>query len=223
MIKHLLLGLALGLTACACQHEANKNNTTSQSSIPAPPADLTTDNDGITEKTSYLDATTGEMLEVERPIQSLSTAIADNPSMKKDSNVPAPTAPQPKTPQESRVIRVLTNNYWIVNALIRINDKPAYRQNQGAWFKFRPDGTYEYGYFENKIATGAWTFDGKNAILFLDSELVGDDREWSIKIGNDEDIMIWVGTDRFHTTGIQARLQNFLFIPKNRKEIGLPD
>jgi hypothetical protein len=224
MIKHLLLGLALGLTACACNRDANKENTSPDSSVPTPPADLTTNsNNGITEKTTYVDATTGEMKEVERPIHSLSTAIAENPSSTKDPQVPAPTAPQPKTPQESRVIRVLTNNYWIVNALIRINDKPAYRQNQGAWFKFRPDGTYEYGYFENKIATGAWAFDGTNAILFVDSELLGDDREWSIKIGNDEDVMIWVGTERFHTTGIQARLQNFLFIPKNRQEIGLPD
>lgn len=220
MIKHLLLCLTLGLMANACNRDSNAN--TSKAS-PAPPADLTAGTDGIMEKTTIIDPVSGSPVEGERPVQAISTAIAPEPTMKKDDKVPVPTPPNPQTPQESRVVRVLTTNYWIINALIKINDKPAYRQNQGAWFKFNTDGSYEYGYFENKIAKGAWTFDGKTATLAMDSELVGDDREWSIKIGSDEDIMVWVGTERYHTTGTQCRLQNFLFIPKNRKEIGLPD
>ncbi|MCB0522159.1 MAG: hypothetical protein H6577_14115 [Lewinellaceae bacterium] len=222
MIKHLLLCLTLGLMANACNRDSKTNSGTA-TATPAPPADLTTDGDGITEKTTFIDPVSGSPVEGERPVQALSTAIAPEPTTTKDTKVPTPVEPQPKTPQESRVVRVLTTNYWIVTALIKINDKPANRQNQGAWFKFHPDGSYEYGYFENKIGTGAWTFDGKSAILSMDSALLGDDREWSIKIGSDEDIMIWVGTERYLTTGTQARLQNYLFIPKNRKEIGLPD
>ena len=112
------------------------------------------------------------------------------------------------------------SNYWVVWALVKMGDPAANPQNQGTWFKFKEDGSYDYGYFEKKIGSGAWSFDGQKAILFLDSEQIGDDREWSIKIGSGEEVMIWVGTTRFATTNVQAKLQNYLFIPKNKDEMG---
>ena len=44
---------------------------------------------------------------------------------------------------------------------------------------------------------------------------------WSVKIGSDEDLMIWVGTETYNTNGVQQRLENLMFTPKNRKELGM--
>jgi hypothetical protein len=187
----------------------------------------TTDNppvpDGIYETVTVMDSVSGQIIKTQRPINAISASIGPNPITKTDPVKPVLVKPAPATPQESKIVRVLTSNYWVIWALIRINDKPANRINQGTWFKFNDDGTYTYGFWEKKIGSGTWTFDGKKATLQLDSELYGDDREWSFKIGKDEDVMIWVGTPRYRTTAINLKLQNFLFIPKNRKEIGLPE
>jgi hypothetical protein len=74
---------------------------------------------------------------------------------------------------------------------------------------------------QNKIGTGAWSIDGQKATVHLDAPLVGDDREWKMQIAKTEDVMVWVGTERYNTTGINLKLLNLLFTPKNRKEIGL--
>ncbi len=42
-----------------------------------------------------------------------------------------------------------------------------------------------------------------------------------MQIAKTEDVMVWVGTERYNTTGINLKLLNLLFTPKNRKEIGL--
>lgn len=202
--------------------EEKKAATTDSLSTPAP-SNLPAGAPETTVPTTVIDPVTGQAVTVGKPIAALSTAISPNPSMTVDPVPIKIVAPDPKTPQESRVVRVLTTNYWSVWALSRIGDKPANRQNQGAWFKFNPDGTYQYGFFEKPIAKGAWTFDASTAKLHLDSELVGDDREWEIKIGNDEDVMVWVGTERYVTTSIQLKLISLLFIPKKRSELGLED
>ncbi|MFQ5448132.1 MAG: hypothetical protein ACE5FF_14505, partial [Saprospiraceae bacterium] len=125
------------------------------------------------------------------------------------------------TPQSQRIVHALTTDYWVIWALSRIGRK-ANKPHQGTWFKFNPDGSYEYGHFERHIGKGAWSwhYQGEKAYLLLDSEILGDDREWSFLMGRDEDVMIWVGTERYHTNDIQCKLQKLMFIPKNRGEMG---
>ncbi|MEK7254731.1 MAG: hypothetical protein AAB316_08305, partial [Bacteroidota bacterium] len=198
-----------------------KGGVADQNSLPSIAIPPTLQSQGITEPYATADEA-GNAIKGERPVDAISIGIAEKPRFLKDPNVPKPVAPQPKTPQETRIVRVLTTNYWIVWALHRIGN-PSNRTNQGTWFKFSPDGSYQYGFFDKSIGKGAWSFDGKNATILLDGELLGDDREWSFKISKEEDIMIWGGTSRFHTGNVQVKLINLLFIPKNRKEIGLED
>lgn len=221
-MKHLFLIFFTGLIwfSCADGSKTNQPEDTSAQSDGAVPVDNGESSDGIFETVSIVDTLTGQVYKKQRPINPLSTGIPEQASVKIDPVKPSYNPPQPNTPQESRVVRILTSNYWAVWALVKMGDPAANPQNQGTWFKFKEDGTYDYGHFENKIGSGAWSFDGKNATLLLDSEVLGDDREWSIKIGNDEDVMIWVGTNRFATNNIQAKLQNYLFIPKERSEMG---
>jgi hypothetical protein len=224
-MKYLFLAFAISAALTNCNEEKKSDNpsTTTMSNAPTDVAlPKTGGSNGTTETITVVDPATGRRAEAQRPKDALSTAISENPTMVKDPIAPKAVAPQPAGPQESRVVRVLTSNYWVVWALHRIKN-PSNKTNQGTWFKFNPDGSYDYGFFDKPIARGAWKFDPKTANLFLDSELAGDDREWNLKINSEEDIMVWVGTDKFHTTDIQLKLQNFLFIPKHRKEIGLED
>lgn len=135
------------------------------------------------------------------------------------------TPPNPKTPQQTRVIRVLTTNYWIVNMFIQIKHHELNRVNQGRWYKFNKDGTFEVGRFSETISKGGWRFyySGEDALVELDAENPEEDGAWKIKIASDESIMIWVGTEQYGSNSIQQRLENLLFIPKNRKEMGLDE
>ncbi|MBK9017389.1 MAG: hypothetical protein IPM82_26905 [Saprospiraceae bacterium] len=220
-MKKIPLLLAIGLFLFACKPENTSQPITNPDSSPTPPADLSVDADGIMQTVQIVDTLTGNFSMGKKPVAALSSAISPNPIMKEDPVKPVPVAPKAETPQQERLVRVLVSNYWVVQGLVRIRDKEASRTNPGAWFKFRPDGSYDYGYLQNKIGTGAWSIDGQKATVHLDAPLVGDDREWKMQIAKTEDVMVWVGTERYNTTGINLKLLNLLFTPKNRKEIGL--
>ncbi len=220
MKKFPFLLLAIGLMLFSCRDEKPVEQV-GGTTEPAPPADLVPGEDGITTKIQVVDSLTGQVSMATKPVASLSAAIGANPIVKEDPNKPVPVPPTPQTAQQERIVRVLCSNYWIVQGLRRIKDDDAARANPGAWFKFRPDGSYDYGYMQNKIGTGAWSLDGQAGTLHCDAPLVGDDREWKLQIAKSEDVMVWTGTGRYHTSSITAKLINLLFIPKNRKEIGI--
>lgn len=219
-MKKIPLFLVFGLLFAACQNDQTSTEIKTTKN-PLPPSELPVDPDGIMETVQIVDTLTGNFHMAKKPIAALSSAIGDKPIVKIDPVKPVPTPPTPATPQQERIVKVLTSNYWIVQALVRIRDKPASRSNPGAWFKFNPDGSYEYGYMKEKIGVGAWKLDGTKATVHLDAPLVGDDREWAIQIAKTEDVMVWVGTERYTTTGTTLKLLNLLFTPRNRKEIGL--
>ena len=226
-MKKIPLFLAIGLFIFACQPDSPKTSINptegaiviEKGTLPEPPPNA--EEAGIIENVRIVDTLTGNFHWGKKPLSALSSAISANPILKIDPVKPVPTRPSPETPQQQRIVKVLTANYWVVQALVRIRDKEASRSNPGAWYKFNPDGSYDYGYMQNKIGTGAWSIDGQKATVHLDSPLVGDDREWAMQIAKTEDVMVWVGTERYVTTGTNLKLLNLLFIPKNRKEIGL--
>ena len=199
--------------------KATISGDTVRGTLPEPKT--TPGEEGIVENVRVVDTLTGNFFWGKKPLAALSSAIGTNPIIKMDAQKPVPTPPKPTSPQQERIVRVLCQNYWIVQALVKIKDKPASRSNPGAWFKFRPDGSYDYGYMQNTIGTGAWSLNGQEGKLHLDSPLLGDDREWTLQIAKTEDVMVWVGTEKYNTTSTNLKLLNLLFIPKNRKEIGL--
>ena len=197
-------------------------NTTKEDSngLTAPPTQLP-GSEGITSTVTVVDTLTGRPMLAEKPVNALSSAIGESPKRIIDQLMPKMTPPNPQTEQEKRVIRVLTQDLWAVWSLIRINDKPATRANQGTWFNFHEDGTYEYGFWDEPISGGTWHFDGKKAFLNLDSKLKGDDRQWKVQMGNGEQVMVWTGTERYTTTDISLKLEKFVNVPKTRAELGV--
>lgn len=129
----------------------------------------------------------------------------------------------PDTPQMDRVKRVLATNFWVNTAYFKPGDAQANRDNQGNWYQFNPDGTFTFGHFEKELAKGKWSFEYVENVgqVHLQAEDTDYSGKWNVKIGKDEDMMIWVGTEVYKTNNIQQRLENLLFVPKNRKELGM--
>lgn len=202
------------LFACIKPNQDNPNSGTT-------PATPTPSNEGISVTTTVIDTMTGRPMLAEKPISALSTAIGDNPVKVVDPKEPVKFTIDPKTPQEERVVRVLTTELWAVWSLIRIKKVPETRMNQGAWFKFNIDGTYEYGYWDEPISTGTWYFDGQAGQINLDSKLKGDDRQWKVQMGSSEEVMVWVGTEKYTTTDISLKLERFHNVPQTRAELGV--
>ncbi|MEY3051362.1 MAG: hypothetical protein RLY31_1147 [Bacteroidota bacterium] len=176
--------------------------------------------DGLFETVAVVDTLTGQVTRKQRALQALSSAVGPQGVIRMDPVKPSYNPPAPSSEQQSRVIRVLTDRYWSVWGLVKINDPAANNLNKGVWFQFNPDGSYLYGQFDDSIGKGAWTFDGNQATLLMDSELLGDDREWRIKIGNAEDEMLWIGTTRFANTNVQLKLKKYDAIPQSMEEMG---
>ncbi len=224
-MKHLLLFAALSL-AFSCTQPPASTTTSDGVTNAVPPANLKPGEAGISETVQVFDSISGKPRDAQRPFDALSASISLSPETVPDAVAAQVVMPKPSTPQETRIVRVLTTNYWVVEALHRMSEQ-ANRPNQGAWFKLNPDGSYEYGQFDKKIGTGGWSFrysdDRKKALLHFDSGMKGDDREWALQLGKEEDVMVWVGTSRYTTTDIQCKLKNLMFQPKNRKEMGLEE
>lgn len=127
------------------------------------------------------------------------------------------------SPQIDRARATLAKNYWVCNAYLKIKDFKKNEENQGRWYKFNEDGTFKVGKFEEEISTGTWSFNYADSTgqVSLDAVKTEEDGLWNVKFASDESLMIWVGTEEFQTNSIQQRLENLLFIPKNRKEMGL--
>ncbi len=131
--------------------------------------------------------------------------------------------PNNQSEQSKQVLQHLTSNYWVITAWVERLDPELNRKNQGRYYKFNADGTFESGQWAKQTGSGTWTYNGRNGHLYLDSSVDGEDGEWRIQMSKDGSIMIWVGTERFNSTHIQTRLENLLFTPKNRQELGLKD
>ncbi|HFA51565.1 MAG TPA: hypothetical protein ENJ95_21325 [Bacteroidetes bacterium] len=214
-MKYLILLIAQTLLFSACNF-----GTKSTPALETETKHLgTLTQEGLATTVTITDPKTGNPIQAQRPVKALSAAIGDKPIVIIDPTPPKLSPPNPKTAQEQRVVRVLTTDIWCVWQLIRIKDMPANKRNQGVWFKFNIDGTYKYGIWDKTISEGTWSFDGKTAYLYLDSKLYGDDREWRIQMGSGEEVMIWIGTERFATTGIQLKLERFYTVPKDIKEL----
>ncbi|GEM_PF-1952820 len=131
--------------------------------------------------------------------------------------------PNNQSEQSKKVLQFLTQDFWVITAWVEQLDPQLNRKNQGRYFQFKPDGSFVSGQWGQQKAQGTWTFNGKTALLYLDSSTDDEDGEWRIQMSKDGSVMIWVGTERFNTSHIQVKLEHLLFTPKDRAELGLKD
>jgi hypothetical protein len=176
---------------------------------------------GIYEKYMAMDIS-NRPIEVFRPANAISTMLAPNPTQQKDPVKPVIQKIVPRSSEEAAVLKTITTNYWVIWGLVRIN-RQENKVNQGAYYKFKEDGTFEFGLFGKKIGNGGWSFNTANNTITIDSELLGDDREWTYDLHSSKESMVWIGTPKYYLTDVQVKLDNYYNIPKTRAEAALPD
>lgn len=118
------------------------------------------------------------------------------------------------SPQTERIMRVLCTHHWVFEAYVKINDRESALDNIGRWYKFSPDGTFTEGRLKKTTGKGVWGYDPQSGKLVLDGEAEFKDGEFTLKISSDEQVMIWVGTERFAQNSIQIKLFNFIDLPE---------
>ena len=128
------------------------------------------------------------------------------------------------SPQSMRFVKAITNNLWYLNAYIRMSKPEAERkrlfnENKGRWFDFKPDGSFVSGFWEQETGGGKWKYDPQIPGMYLDHDDRRDE-EFEIKMSSDEQTMIWIGTQTFGESGVQARLENRLTPPPNPATAG---
>lgn len=221
-MKYLITFCLLSLFILACDPKPigeTDNETTSTIADPVQEQQ----GDGLTIEKLAVDSITGEVFKAAKPIGALSSAIGPVPKAVVDPIPPKLTPPNPQTEQEKRVNQTLSTEIWVVWSLVRIKKQSETRANQGTWFKFNPDGTYAYGFWDQPIGNGTWYFDGPNGLLNMDANLKSDDRQWKLQMASTEDVMVWTGTEKFHTTDITLKLHRFYNVPKTRAELGVTE
>ncbi len=81
--------------------------------------------------------------------------------------------------------------------------------NNNRWIKFNEDGTYISDGDPFGRNTGKWRVNNEKSVLFIDSDVDGDDSEWNVTLKEDE--MIWMGIG-------QPRKENTRIIHKRKLE-----
>lgn len=111
-------------------------------------------------------------------------------------NAPGKTAP----------VQMLAEKYWVIKGYIQHGDKEAQQKNEGRWYKFNLDGTFDSGRWQEKTANGSWSFDEKTKIIHLDSSLDTEDSEWNTQITVSGNTMVIIGTKKYNQTHIQGKM-----------------
>ena len=112
-------------------------------------------------------------------------------------------------PQSNRLLFELVQNYWYLQAFLKIGDLEFNKQNRGRWFHFNEDGTYESGYLADTGKGGKWTYDEATATLHLQADDFNKSGEYRVKMGQSGAVMIWEGTERYQQTSIQGKLEKY--------------
>lgn len=111
-------------------------------------------------------------------------------------NAPGKTAP----------VKMLADKYWVIKGYIQHGDKEAQQKNEGRWYKFNEDGTFDSGQWKEKTANGSWTFDEKSKVLKVDSNIDAEDSEWNTQMTTSGNTMVIIGTKTFNQTHIQGKM-----------------
>ncbi len=113
--------------------------------------------------------------------------------------------------QTQNFVEGLTTGYWYIAGYVSIKDpENAPKENRGRWFQFTADGHLKAGKWKDERTTGTWTYHPSIAVLTLRTEEPSFQGEYKIRMTKDKAIMLWIGTERFNQTDIQAKLENYL-------------
>lgn len=114
----------------------------------------------------------------------------------KPKNAPGMTEPK----------NVIANGIWVIEGYIAIGEDNAQKNNQGRWFNFTTEGSYERGRFGEKNGSGKWTYDEKANLLTLEDSDASQNMQFNANITPSGETIIIIGTNRYNQTHIQGKM-----------------
>ena len=128
----------------------------------------------------------------------------------------------PIPPANSRETSLLARDYWVFEFYVVPNDREASQAGKGRWYKFKPDGSFESGHWNQKLGSGSWGigFRKEGTILHIDSSNDAEDSEYIIQANASGDEMSWVGTPTYEQSGIMLKAIHLLTQP-TKAQFGL--
>ncbi|MFN7119214.1 MAG: hypothetical protein ACK4TA_20615 [Saprospiraceae bacterium] len=118
----------------------------------------------------------------------------------------------PDTPMS----KILQSNIWMIEYYISSTDFENGKKNRGRWFIFKPDGTFQSGYWEKKTGSGSWylTEGGKYPVLMVDSFNDAEDAAWEVQgLPDNPTEMSWVGAKDYPNYADMVKMFNMLTPP----------
>ncbi|HHJ49473.1 MAG TPA: hypothetical protein ENJ88_01030 [Phaeodactylibacter sp.] len=113
--------------------------------------------------------------------------------------------------QSLNLLDALSSGYWYVHAYLTFKDrKENFEKHKGRWYQFTRDGHITAGKWKEAVTQGTWTYYPQKAILTIRTEDPSYTGEFTIKAATDFSVMIWVGTETYQQTDVQAKLENYL-------------
>lgn len=101
---------------------------------------------------------------------------------------------------------VIVNGVWVIEGYVAIGEENAQKDNQGRWFNFTSEGSYERGRFGNKNGSGKWNYDEKTNLLTLEDSDDSQNMQFKTSITPSGETMIIIGTNRYNQTHIQGKM-----------------
>ncbi len=126
--------------------------------------------------------------------------------------------PTPQAP--SRMVTLLTKNYWVIEHYIHAQQFEPGKSNSYRWYKLNPDGSFIAGQWEDVKSKGSWQMafgENNEPVIIIDSENDAEDAKWVVQISNNEDDMAWTGVRSTTYQGHFIKLFNLMTMPVKKQ------
>ena len=96
---------------------------------------------------------------------------------------------------------------WTMEKVYEFEEDVTEKHNpkNNRWIEFREDGTFVSDGDPGGRNTGTWLMDTQNAILYIDSDMEGDDSEWNVSFKGEETTWTGIGHPRKENTKLVHR------------------
>lgn len=124
----------------------------------------------------------------------------------------------PISPGDSPTTQLITKDYWVIEYYVPFDDDYNKKMaNKGRWYKFKNDGTFVCGQWQEETSHGSWRY---GTSVFGRPTIVADakndrlDAEWEFQANGDGSEMSWAGQQRFGVEeGTMVKAINLMTMP----------
>lgn len=153
-----------------------------------------------------------------KPDESTATAVTNNETTEvttmpeqTGSYVEAvlPDRNNPKT-------QLLLRTFWVAEHWVNHADNSQNLPNKGRWWRFKEDGTFTFGQWQQQLTYGSWVvhFDGDKELIHMDAANDEYDMEFHMQaVSQLKDYMAWAGTGTYDQKRIAVKATSLLTMP----------